>query len=189
MEEAGVNFVVIFKDGALTLSVPGQAPYPLENVSGRRYKLGSPAPDGFFATFRPVKDKESETELFIEQPQGDVVARKIKPPSLPVGATIVTDGDLLLDVMGSYQSESSNNVIEIRYLGNRGHRLWRQYDLNGNQGAGVFQLNTRDNGLLQEFGLASEPLDEALRGAFVCHAKEQCRERERAVNAGQYPPR
>src|SRR6185369_7135125 len=52
----------------------------------------------------------------------------------------------------------SNNVLEIRYLGNRGHRLWRQYDLNGNQGAGLFQLNVRDNGVLQEFGLAQQNL-------------------------------
>jgi CubicO group peptidase (beta-lactamase class C family) len=114
LEEASVNFEVTLKDNTLMLSVPGQPPYPLEKLGGRRYKLGSPAPDGFFATFRPVKDKESETELFIEQPQGDVVARKLKPPSLPVGATIVTEADLLLPhLIGSYQSESSNNVIEI----------------------------------------------------------------------------
>ena len=114
LEEAGVNFEVTLKDNTLMLSVPGQPPYPLEQVSGRRYKLGSPAPDGFFATFRAVKDKESETELFIEQPQGDVAARKLKPPSLPVGATTVTDTDLLLPhLIGSYQSETSANVIEI----------------------------------------------------------------------------
>ena len=113
LAEANVNFVVIFKDGTLTLTVPGQPPYPLKNIGGRRYQLLDPAPAGFFATFRPAKDKESETELFIEQPQGDVVARKLKPPSLPTGATIVTDADFLPHLIGSYQSESSNNVIEI----------------------------------------------------------------------------
>ena len=59
---------------------------------------------------------------------------------------------------GIQRELDSNNVIEIRYLGNRGHRLWRQYDLNGNQGAGVFQLNVRNNGLLQEFSLAQQNL-------------------------------
>jgi hypothetical protein len=60
--------------------------------------------------------------------------------------------------VGVQREIDSNNVLEIRYLGNRGHRLWRQYDLNGNQGGGVFQLNVRNNGLLQEFSLAQANL-------------------------------
>jgi len=60
--------------------------------------------------------------------------------------------------VGVQREIDSNNVLEIRYLGNRGHRLWRQYDLNGNQGGGVFQLNVRNNGLLQEFSLAQQNL-------------------------------
>src|SRR5262245_4962718 len=91
IDGAPVNFEVTIKDGKLTLTVPGQPPYPLENVSGRRYKLGDPAPPGFFATFRPVKDKQGQTELLVEQPQGNVVAAKIPSPSLPVGAQVVTD--------------------------------------------------------------------------------------------------
>jgi hypothetical protein len=66
---AGMGFEVSWKDDKLVLTVPGQPPYPLENLSGRHYKLGEPAPAGFFATFRPVKDKPLETELFLEQPQ------------------------------------------------------------------------------------------------------------------------
>jgi len=52
----------------------------------------------------------------------------------------------------------ANNVIELRYVGNRGHRLWRQYDLNGNVGGTPQQLNVRDNGLLREFSLAQQNL-------------------------------
>jgi len=110
---AGINFEVTMKDGTLILTVPGQPPYPLQNLSGRRYKLADPAPPGFFATFRPVKDKESETELFVEQPHGNVVLQKLKPTSLPAAATIVTDADLLPQVQGTYQSESSSSLIEI----------------------------------------------------------------------------
>lgn len=109
---ANLNFHVALKDGKLVLSVPGQPPYPLESLGGRRYKLGDPAPAGFFATFRPVKGKETETELFVEQPQGDVVLQKVKSPGLPVAATVKTDADLS-HLHGSYQSEASNNVIEI----------------------------------------------------------------------------
>ena len=89
---AGVIFEVTLKDDKLTLTVPGQPPYPLQNIGGRRYKLADPAPPGYFATFRPVKDKPAETELLIEQPQGNVVlekslrARRAGPaaPSAPI---------------------------------------------------------------------------------------------------------
>ena len=88
---AGVNFEVAMKDEKLTLTVPGQPSYTLENIGGRRYKLAAPAPDGFFCTFRPVRDKESETELFIEQPQGNVVLEKL-PANKPAEAVAGTNG-------------------------------------------------------------------------------------------------
>lgn len=95
--QPGVSFDVSWKDEKLVITVPGQPPYPLENVAGRRYKLAEPAPAGFFATFRPVKDKDSETELFLEQPQGNVVLQKVtgdgaKPT---VDATVKTDTALI----------------------------------------------------------------------------------------------
>ena len=111
LAEANVNFDVALRDGKLVLSVPGQPPYPLESLGGRRYKLGDPAPAGFFVTFRPVKDKESETEMFLEQPQGDVVVRKVVTAAATAATT--TETGFLKQVIGSYQSESSNNVIEI----------------------------------------------------------------------------
>lgn len=111
LAEANVTFEIAMKDGTLMLSVPGQPPYPLQNVAGRRYKLTDPAPDGFFVTFRPVKDKESETEMFLQQPQGDVIARKVVTTATT--ATATTDANSLSHVIGSYQSETSANVIEI----------------------------------------------------------------------------
>lgn len=92
------------------------------------------------------------------------------PPSFPAAPVypntgLLTDGvnqfipDLKTGYVESWtvgiQRElDSNNVIEVRYIGNRGHRLWRQYDLNGNGG----QWNVRNNGLLQEFSLAQQNL-------------------------------
>lgn len=88
-------------------------------------------------------------------------------PSAPVypNSGLITDGvnafnpDLKTGYVESWtvgiQRElDSNNVIEFRYIGNRGHRLWRQYDLNGNG----TQWNVRNNGLLQEFSLAQANL-------------------------------
>jgi CubicO group peptidase (beta-lactamase class C family) len=109
--DAGVNFEVTLKDGTLTLTVPGQPPYPLQNIGERRYKLLEPAPAGFFATFRPVKDKPAETELFVEQPQGNVVAVKVTKPAA-VTATASGAG-ALNDVIGAYEGESTKQTIEI----------------------------------------------------------------------------
>jgi hypothetical protein len=119
---AGINFDVALKDGKLTLSVPGQPIYPLENLGGRRYKVGEPAPAGFFATFRPAKDKPSQTELFIEQPQGNIVLDKIEVKETPAAtatAPIAID-ELLSKIIAAYGGEenlrkhkSSVSTIEI----------------------------------------------------------------------------
>ncbi|HEY4422680.1 MAG TPA: serine hydrolase [Pyrinomonadaceae bacterium] len=113
--QAGVSFDVSWKDDKLVLTVPGQPSYPLENLSGRRYKLGEPAPAGFFATFRPVKYKESETELFIEQPQGNVVLQKVtgdgSKPTVDAAATttstLIGVDELLTKVIAAYGGEEN----------------------------------------------------------------------------------
>ena len=43
-----------------------------------------------------------------------------------------------------------DNVVEIRYVGNRGHKLWRQIDLN--------ELNIVENGVFNEWKLAQQNL-------------------------------
>ncbi|HKC63517.1 MAG TPA: serine hydrolase domain-containing protein, partial [Pyrinomonadaceae bacterium] len=77
LAEASLTFNVEMKDGKLWLTVPGQPQYELQNVGGRRYKLAD-APDGFFVTFRPAKNNTAETEMYLEQPQGNYVLARIK---------------------------------------------------------------------------------------------------------------
>lgn len=45
---------------------------------------------------------------------------------------------------------TSNMVVEVRYVGNRGDNLWRQYNLN--------ELNVLENGFLNEINLAQQNL-------------------------------
>lgn len=73
----GIVADVKYSDGKLTLTVPGQPTYPLTPVAGRRYKLGNPAPDGFFVTFRPVQDKPGQVEAYLEQPQGNMALSRL----------------------------------------------------------------------------------------------------------------
>src|SRR5215217_2625104 len=115
---AGVSFDVSWKDDKLVLTVPGQPPYPLQNVGYRRYKLGEPAPAGFFATFRPVKDKQSETELFLEQPQGSVVLQKVSgdgaKPTVDTAAktdsSLISVDELLTKMSAAYGGEENLRV-------------------------------------------------------------------------------
>jgi hypothetical protein len=70
------KFAVEVKEGKLSITVPGQPIYPLEPTGGRRYKLGGL--EGFCATFRPAKDNPQETEMYLEQPQGNYTLKKVK---------------------------------------------------------------------------------------------------------------
>lgn len=122
---AGVNFEVTLKDDKLTLNVPGQPAYPLQNIGGRRYKLAEPAPPGFFATFRPAKDKPTDTELFLEQPQGNIVLVKVSadaaaPATASDSKAPITIDELLAKMIAAYGGEenllkhkSSLTTIEI----------------------------------------------------------------------------
>ena len=56
---------------------------------------------------------------------------------------------------------TSNMVIEARYVGNRGHDLWRQYNLN--------EINVFENGFLNEFNLAQRNMAaNTAAGRFGC---------------------
>lgn len=109
---APVTFEVTLKDNKLTLSVPGQPSFQLQNVGGRRYKLAEPAPPGYYVTFRPIKEKPSETELYLEQPQGNVAAAKLKTvvtidePPLPPNRLISTD-ELIAKMIEAYGGEAN----------------------------------------------------------------------------------
>jgi hypothetical protein len=51
---------------------------------------------------------------------------------------------------GVQREITPNMVFEARYIGNRGHKLWRQYNLN--------EVNVFENGFLNEFRLAQQNL-------------------------------
>lgn len=106
---AGVDFTVAMVEGKLKLTVPGQPTYELENVGGRRYKLNG-APAGFFVTFRPVKDKPNQVEMFLEQPQGNLLLPKNNEAA--VVANTESYAGPLRDVIGSYEN-ATKQVIEI----------------------------------------------------------------------------
>ncbi len=100
---ASLDVTVAYKDHALTLSVPGQPTYTLENVGDRRYKLA--IVPGFFATFRPAKSDPKQTELLMEQPQGNFVAVRGLSSAVTAPETAAYDGPLK-ELIGSYANET-----------------------------------------------------------------------------------
>jgi len=114
LKESNMKVDVAVKDGKLTLSVPGQPTYNLEQVAGRRYKLAEL--EGFFVTFRPSKDDPKETEIYLEQPQGNQTLKLIKPSDAKTasasGASAEYTGPLK-EVIGAYDSEGSGPSLEV----------------------------------------------------------------------------
>jgi len=116
LAQANLTFDVALNDGKLVMTVPGQPPYTLENIGGRRYKLADPAPPGFFVTFRPVKDKESETEVYLEQPHGNHVLSRVAKSAAPGPTAETSAADYsgpLKELIGSYDDEKGKGTIEI----------------------------------------------------------------------------
>jgi len=115
LAEASMTVAVVMKDGKLLLMVPGQPQYELQNVGGRRYKLIG-APEGFSVTFRPVKNSDAETEMYLEQPQGNFVLARVKEddPNWVSGPVVATNYDgPLKDLLGSYEMKGGP-IVEIK---------------------------------------------------------------------------
>ncbi len=112
--EAGMNVEVAMIDGKLVMTVPGQPQYTLENVGGRRYKLIYPGLEGFFATFRPVKEKTDETEMYLEQPQGNYVLSRLKADEKAKEAEAASSySGPMKELLGSYKIESGQALVEV----------------------------------------------------------------------------
>lgn len=114
LKEANMTMDVAVKDGKLTFSVPGQPTYNLEPVAGRRYKLAGM--EGFFVTFRPSKDDPKETEVYLEQPQGNFTLKRIKPADAKTAAASGASAEYtgpLKEVIGAYDSEGGGPSLEV----------------------------------------------------------------------------
>lgn len=102
MAAANLDIEVTIKDGQLYAIVPGQMPYVLENVEGRKYKLAN-APDGFFITFK-------DGEALLEQPQGNATLTKIGSEKKEGKSN-----DSVKELIGVYASEKDEkNTINIK---------------------------------------------------------------------------
>ncbi len=110
LAEANVDFNITFENSKLVVKVPGQPAYTLESLGGRRYKLGSPAPAGFFVTFRPKKESPNVTEAFLEQPQGAITLVK-KEAKSAFQSPISTD-ELLQKMLTAVGGEANLRKIK-----------------------------------------------------------------------------
>ncbi|MFL6332415.1 MAG: serine hydrolase [Pyrinomonadaceae bacterium] len=114
LEAVNVKMAVAVKEGKLNLTVPGQPTYTLEPAGGRRYKLAGA--EGFYATFRPAKGNPQETEMYLEQPQGNVALKRVKAADASTAGASGASADYngaLKEVVGSYEPEKQGPDVEV----------------------------------------------------------------------------
>ena len=112
---ANVKMVVSFQEGRLVFSVPGQPPYPLQNVGGRRYKLAAPAPDGFFVTFRASAANPPRSEIFLEQPHGNVVVPKEESSGYKSALTVEEIMQKAVQALGGEGSLRKHRSLKLAF--------------------------------------------------------------------------
>src|SRR5205085_4423216 len=86
----------------------------LMNVGGSRYKVAEVA--GFYATFRPARDDPKETEMYLEQPQGNYTLKKVKAAdatNAPASGAAAEYAGPLKEVVATYEPEKEGPSIEI----------------------------------------------------------------------------
>lgn len=115
LAEANMTIEIASKDGKLTASVPGQPVYTLEDTGSGRYALttGGTTLPGFFASFRPVKINEAELEIYLEQPQGNFVLKRIKESSVEKTPTDAASTETMRSLVGRYQTKGGDGGVEV----------------------------------------------------------------------------
>jgi CubicO group peptidase (beta-lactamase class C family) len=99
--------VALEKD-KLVLRIPGQPPYELTRVEGRKFKFLPPeAPRAFYVTFRQNEQDASKSEAYVEQPGAASVLRKVSDdPAAGLGAFEPPKQDTksMKDLLGVYEA-------------------------------------------------------------------------------------
>lgn len=110
----GVSMEVVLVDNKLTLKVPRQPAYELipQDIAARKYRLGPPAPSGYYATFRPRKDDPKRSELLLEQPQGPMTMARLTEADFEAVRKADIPGRLL-DILGLYANKKTGFELEV----------------------------------------------------------------------------
>ncbi|HET6581975.1 MAG TPA: serine hydrolase [Nannocystaceae bacterium] len=123
----GFKIEVVREGERIAMRVPGQPTYPLEHVEGRRYRLGPPAPPGFFATFRPRKDepvtgpkgpKDDRAEIWLEQPFGDIALPELSADEIAAAASAEPPPEQR-ELLGTYRARGEATEFQLATVDGR----------------------------------------------------------------------
>jgi hypothetical protein len=114
----GLKAEVAWTGRSLVLRWPDRPEYPLECLQGRRYRLGAPAPAGMFATFRPKEDEPARTELFLEQPWGNVVLYHLTQAEIEAAQKQPLPTELLA-LVGAYRLKDKLTEVRLEAIEGR----------------------------------------------------------------------
>jgi CubicO group peptidase (beta-lactamase class C family) len=114
----GFKVEVAREPGGIAMVVPGQPRYPLEHVEGRRYRLGPPAPPGFFATFRAKKGDAKARELWLEQPYGNLLLPLLSPDEIAAAARAEPPPEHR-ELLGTYKARADDLEVQLAAIDGR----------------------------------------------------------------------
>ena len=122
----GFKIEVVREGERIAMRVPGQPTYPLEHVEGRRYRLGPPAPPGFFATFRARKDEPKRVEVWLEQPYGDIALAELSADEIAAAATAEPPPEQR-ELLGTYRARGDATEFQLAAVDGRVALARRQH--------------------------------------------------------------
>lgn len=123
----GFKVEIVREGERIAMRVPGQPTYPLEHVDGRRYRLGPPAPPGFFATFRARKDEpmtgpkgreDERAEIWLEQPYGDIALSELSAEEIANAAT-AEPPPAQRELLGTYRARGETTEFQLAAVDGR----------------------------------------------------------------------
>jgi len=143
LEAAGIDLEVKGENGGLLLVVPGQPQYPLQQTTGREFKMQG-APEGFAVRFDPADG--SVASMYLQQPHGnftlprvnaDGTINKTVSATQPQKETAKAEPPIAVDELMAKTIEAAGGEANIRKIKSRVSTFEMDLENQGVQGAGT----------------------------------------------------
>jgi CubicO group peptidase (beta-lactamase class C family) len=142
LEAAGIDLEVKSENGGLLLVVPGQPQYPLQQTTGREFKMQG-APAGFAVRFDPADGAASS--MYLQQPNANFTLPKLNADgsvmklasAQPQKETAKAEPPIAVDELMAKTIEAAGGEANIRKIKSRVSTFEMDMENQGVQGTGI----------------------------------------------------